>query len=62
MGSFFNDIYLQLNGTEDGTGDYHPSDETITEEVPDGDGGTQIVTRIEYSDVNKMLLYMFYSE
>lgn len=62
VGSFFNDIYLQLNGTEDGTGDYHPSDETITEEVPDGDGGTQIVTRIEYSDVNKMLLYMFYSE
>lgn len=61
VGNFFNDIYLQLNGTENGTQDYHPSDEIIEEEIPDGEGGTQIITRIEYSDVNKMLLQMFYA-
>ena len=58
VGTFFNNIYLQLNGTENGVGDYHPGNEIITE--PDKDG--QQVTRIEYSDVSKMLLYMFYGK
>lgn len=58
VGTFFNNIYLQLNGTENGVGDYHPGNEIITE--PDDEG--QQVTRIEYSDASKMLLYMFYGK
>ena len=60
IGTFFNNIYLQLSGTEDGVGDYNPGNETIIEQIPDGEGGIEEVTRIEYSDVSKMLLYMFY--
>lgn len=60
IGTFFNNIYLQLSGTEDGVGDYNPENETIIEQIPDGEGGIEEVTRIEYSDVSKMLLYMFY--
>lgn len=60
IGTFFNNIYLQLSGTEDGVGDYNPGNEIIIEQIPDGEGGIEEVTRIEYSDVSKMLLYMFY--
>ena len=41
-------------------GDYNPGNETIIEQIPDGEGGIEEVARIEYSDVSKMLLYMFY--
>ncbi len=60
ISSFFNDIYLTLNGAEDGTGSYDNSYDYEVIHTGEIDDGGHPVYDIEFSDVQKIYLLAYF--
>lgn len=56
IGIFFNNLYLKLQGVDQGTDSY---DEDISADEEEGSSGEIIFSNVQYSDMAKMLFKMF---
>ena len=58
ISDFFNDLYLKLQGVEDGSDSYVDDDVIIDVPVQDGDGNVVIESKYFYSDLQKVLYFL----